>query len=72
MVDAQSGELKYDITFDYVNGAIKNPETAGSGMAAVKYTGLAIIVLASVLLASYVLFNKKNKKRAHAPAHLKK
>lgn len=72
MVDSQSGELKYDITFDYVNGAIKNPETAGSGMAAVKYTGLAIIVLASVLLASYVLFNKKNKKRAHAPAHLKK
>ena len=62
--------LKYDITFDYVNGVIKNPYTAGWGTKALLYCGIGIIALSGLMLLAYVLYFKK--KKAYAPAHFKK
>lgn len=69
MVDSRTGELKYDITFDYVNGAIKNPYTAGWGTDALKYAGLGIIAFAALMLAAYVFFFRK---KLYVPVHLRK
>lgn len=69
MIDSETGKPTYKITFDYVNGAIKNPYTAGPGMAAVKNAGLGLVILACALLLAYVIFLRK---KAYVPLHMKK
>ena len=72
MVEIKNGTptVKYDVTYKLINGALKNPDAAGPGMAAVRNIGIAIVALASVLLLAYVLFFRK--KKAYVPQHGRK
>jgi fibro-slime domain-containing protein len=64
-------EGKYDVTFDYVDGAIVMPDASGSGMKIWTIVGLCTITAAALLFAGYAVFNnqKRRKRRAYAPTH---
>lgn len=66
--EGDNGELKYDITFEYINGAIKNPQTAGWGYGVLPTLGWASIILAAAV-AGFWFFCKK--KRGRRPAHMR-
>ncbi len=62
-------EWQYSETYSYINGAIKNPSTAGPGVRGILVTGFAIIAFSGALLLAYVLYFRK---KSYAPSHLKK
>lgn len=72
--DNNAQELKYDYTFSYENGMIKNPYTAGNGMMVFRTIGLSIIGLALLTLAGFVLYRKRkfSLSRAKNARHYKK
>ena len=67
MEDAD-GTLKYDITYEYINGAIKNPQTAGWGYGVLPVLGWTAIILAAAVLGFWFF---KNRNRGHRPAHMR-
>ena len=54
----------YAPKFEYVNGHILNPNTGFAGMAGIKMIGIYAICFASLLGAAYVLYTKRNAKKA--------
>ena len=59
------GSPHYDLTFDYVNGILKNPSTAGPGMMLFRVLGIALATLSLIGLGGYMLYNKKRKVGKH-------
>lgn len=71
--DNNAQELKYDYTFSYENGMIKNPYTAGNGMMIFRTIGLILIGLALLTLAGFVIYKEKfSLSRAKNARHYKK
>lgn len=56
-------EGKYHFTYDYVNGVLKTPSTAGPGMMMFKIIGCLVAALAVLSLGGYVLYTKRSTKR---------
>lgn len=54
-----SGDPKYEITFDYVNGVIKSPDTAGIGTIIFRVVGITAVALSIIMLLAYVLYFRK-------------
>ncbi len=54
----------YAPKFEYVNGHILSPNTGFAGMAGIKMIGIYAICFASLLGAAYVLYTKRNAKKA--------
>lgn len=65
------GVYKYHYTFDYVNGMIRNPYTAGNGMNALKLAGMFIVGMSLLALAGFVLYKKRNNKIFSKAKHYK-
>ncbi len=64
--DAATGELKYAYTFDYVNGAIKNPQTGVFDVFGHMPLGVALIFLSFVSVGLYLaLLRKKQLAKVH-------
>ena len=63
----EDNELHYEYTFGYSNVLLKNPDTSGVGMLAVKLTGLGIVILSGCLFAtlSYVRIRRRKKRAVH-------
>ena len=63
----EDNELHYEYTFGYSNVLLKNPDTSGFGMLAVKLTGLGIVLLSGCLFAthSYVRIRRRKKRAVH-------
>lgn len=59
-------EGKYHFTYDYVNGVLKAPNTAGSGMMMFKIIGTLVAALAVLSLGGYVIYTKRSAKRKMA------
>ena len=57
---------QYHCTYQYVNGVLKAPNTAGSGMTLFKTIGWLIAGLAVASLGGYLIFGKRSKKRKPA------
>ncbi len=57
---------KYDVTLGYVDGAVLDPESGGSGMAAWFNAGFVIIGTAFLMLAGYVVYNRRSQKMRRA------
>ena len=69
----KSGVPQYEIKFDYVNGVIKAPETAGPGIAPFTTVVLIVVIFACASLLAYVLyFRKKGFAFASRGKHYKK
>lgn len=66
MEDSRTHEMKYHLTYDYVNGVLKTPNTAGSGMMMFKIIGSLVAVLAVLSLGGYVIYTKRSTKRKKA------
>jgi len=66
MEDARTHEMKYHLTYDYVNGVLKAPNTAGSGMMMFKIIGSLVAVLGVLSLGGYVIYTKRSTKRKTA------
>ena len=56
-------EGKYHFTYDYVNGVLKAPNTAGPGMTMFKIIGALVAALGVLSLGGYVLYTKRSAKR---------
>lgn len=52
--DSTAGELKYEYTFDYVNGAIKHPDAGGFSLFDHMPLGIALIFLSFVGIGLYL------------------
>lgn len=57
--DTQEQELKYDYTFKYENGIIRNPYTAGNGMMMFIFIGLSFIGISLLVLAGILIYKKR-------------
>lgn len=66
MEDQRTHEMKYHLTYDYVNGVLKAPNTAGSGMMMFKIIGSLVAVLGVLSLGGYVIYTKRSTKRKTA------
>ena len=64
--DQRTHEMKYHLTYDYVNGVLKAPNTAGSGMMMFKIIGSLVAVLGVLSLGGYVIYTKRSTKRKTA------
>lgn len=69
-MQGDGGEQKYDITYEYVNGAIKNPVTAGWGYGVLPTLGWAALILALAVAGFWILSGRKN--LFHSPAHMRR
>ena len=69
--DTKAGVYKYHYAFDYVNGMIRNPYTAGNGMNALKLAGMFIVGMSLLALAGFVLYKKRNNKSFSKAKHYK-
>lgn len=58
-VEDKDGTPHYEINFDYVNGVIKAPETAGPGSTPFIVVGLIVVFFACASLMAYVLYFRK-------------
>lgn len=56
--DSNAGELKYEYTFDYVNAALKQPDS-GSVAESMLPLGIALIFLSFVSVGLYIAQLKK-------------
>lgn len=70
--DSRTHEMKYHYTYDYINGVLRNPSTAGPGMTMFKIIGCLVAVLAVLSLGGYVIYTKRTTKRKTAPKHVAK
>ncbi|WP_316631235.1 hypothetical protein [uncultured Ruminococcus sp.] len=66
MEDQRTHEMKYHLTYDYVNGVLKAPNTAGPGMTLFKIIGSLVAVLGVLSLGGYVIYTKRSTKRKTA------
>lgn len=55
----------YSPKYEYVNGHILSPESGFGGMFGYKMLGIYAICFAALLGAAYVLYTKRNRKKAH-------
>ena len=69
--DTTEHTYKYHYEFDYVNGMIRNPYTAGNGMNALKFAGMFIVGMSLLALAGFVLYKKRNNKSFSKAKHYK-
>ena len=69
--DTKEHVYKYHYAFDYVNGMIRNPYTAGNGMNAFKLAGMFIVGMSLLALAGFVLYKKRNNKSFSKAKHYK-
>lgn len=69
--DTTERTYKYHYEFDYVNGMIRNPYTAGNGMNALKLAGMFIVGMSLLALAGFVLYKKRNNKSFSKAKHYK-
>lgn len=69
--DTDEEVYQYHYTFDYVNGMIRNPYTAGNGMNALKLAGMFIVGMSLLALAGFVLYKKRNNKSFSKAKHYK-
>ncbi len=69
MEDQSTHEMKYHLTYDYVNGILKTPSTAGPGMTMFKIIGCLVAVLGVLSLGGYVVYTKRSTKRRSARRH---
>ena len=69
--DTRESVYQYHYTFDYVNGMIRNPYTAGNGMNALKLAGMFIVGMSLLTLAGFVLYKKRNNKSFSKAKHYK-
>lgn len=58
-IEDKDGTPHYEINFDYVNGVIKAPETAGPGSTPFIVVGLIVVFFACASLMAYVLYFRK-------------
>jgi fibro-slime domain-containing protein len=72
MEDQSTHEMKYHLTYDYVNGILKTPSTAGPGMMMFKIIGTLVAALGVLSLGGYVIYTKRSTKRKTAPKHAAK
>lgn len=72
MEDSRTHEMKYHYTYDYINGVLRNPSTAGPGMTMFKIIGCLVAVLAVLSLGGYVIYTKRSTKRKTASKHVAK
>ena len=54
----------YDVEFTYMNGKITVPTSGGEGMFTFTVAGSIILAVAAVMLAAYVIFTKKSRKKS--------
>ena len=64
--------LTYHAVYDYVNGMIRNPYTAGNGMDTLRLVGMSLVGMSLLVLAGFVLYKKRNKKCFSKAKHYKK
>ncbi len=63
MEDQSTHEMKYHLTYDYVNGILKTPSTAGAGMTIFKVIGWSLAALSVLALGGYLLYTKRFARR---------
>ena len=59
-------EGKYDVTYDYVDGAITMPSASGDGMNGYFVLGLSVAGLAVTMLTGYAIYYGKGRKKRRA------
>ena len=59
-------EGKYDVTYDYVDGAITMPSASGDGMNGYVVLGLSVAGLAATLFTGYTIYDRKSRKKRKA------
>lgn len=73
MWSSDESDWKYEITFDYVNGKIVNPNTSGEGMAIFRTVGLSLLGASMLTLFGFVAFyGRKRRFAAKHARHYKK
>lgn len=61
-------EGKYDVTYDYVDGAITMPQASGDGMNGYVVLGLSVAGLAVTMFTGYAIYYGKGRKNAEQDA----
>lgn len=59
-------EGKYDVTYDYVDGAITMPSASGDGMNGYVVLGLSVAGLAATLFTGYTIYDRRSRKKCKA------
>ena len=59
-------EGKYDVTYDYVDGAITMPSASGDGMNGYSVLGLSVAGLAVTMFTGYAIYYGKGRKKRRA------
>lgn len=59
-------EGKYDVTYDYVDGAITMPSASGDGMNGYFVLGVSVAGLAGTMLTGYAIYYGKGRKKRRA------
>ena len=59
-------ECKYDVTYDYVDGAITMPSASGDGMNGYFVLGLSVAGLAVTMFTGYAIYYGKGRKKRRA------
>lgn len=59
-------EGKYDVTYDYVDGAITMPQASGEGMNGYVVLGLSVAGLAVTMFTGYAIYYGKGRKKRRA------
>lgn len=65
MEDASTHQWQYHCTFEYVNGKLRMPSTAGVGMTIFKILGFGILGFAVIAFGGYMVYTKKRKTAKH-------
>lgn len=59
-------EGKYDVTYDYVDGAITMPKASGDGMNGYVVLGLSVAGLAVTMFTGYTIYDRRSRKKRRA------
>ncbi len=57
---------KYDVTYDYVDGAITMPSASGDGMNGYVVLGLSVAGLAVTMFTGYAVYDRRSRKKRRA------
>lgn len=57
---------KYDVTYNYVDGAITMPSASGDGMNGYVVLGLSVAGLAATLFTGYTIYDRRSRKKCKA------
>lgn len=57
---------KYDVTYNYVDGAITMPSASGDGMNGYVVLGLSVAGLAATLFTGYAVYDRRSRKKRRA------